>query len=126
MFGSSDLLSDDHRPLRWQGRSERLREAEDHDEGKPVNKKLHSGRLVCVADERMQHAAEQTCIRQNRGCVPDRSFQGGCDARLLKKNHVLSGKSGSEKCDEKSCNTEQIPARNLDQAKKRERTDPAT
>ena len=65
MFGSSDLLSDDRRPFRWQGRFEHLREAEDHDEGEPVNKKLHSGRLVCVADERMQHAAEQTCIRQN-------------------------------------------------------------
>ena len=118
MFGSSDLLSDDHRPLRWQGRFERLREAEDHDKGERVNKKLHSGRLVGVADERMQHAAEQTCIRQNCRCVPDGSFQGGYDARLLKKNDALSGKSGREKSDEKGCNAEQISAGNLDQAEK--------
>jgi hypothetical protein len=123
---SSVFLSDDRRLLRWQGRSECLREAEDHNEGKRVNEKLHAGGLVGVADERMQHAAEETSTGQNRGCIQDGIFQSGCNARLLKENDALSGKSSREKSDKKGCNAEEITARNLDQAKKRQGGDSAT
>ena len=74
----------------------------------------------------MQHAANETAIAEDCGCIPNGPVQGRNETGLLKEYDTLSGKPGRKKGNQSGCDTKQVSRRNIHEAEKRKSANCAT
>src|SRR5262245_9871066 len=92
-------------------------------EGDRVDHYLHGGRLIDVADQRMQRATEETRILQYPRSIPHSLIECGEDIGLFKKRDRLRRHACGEKSDQRAGDTEQISRRNTEKHEIGKKTD---
>ena len=83
-------------------RREQLHQHDDRDQRRRIDDELHGGRLIDVADQRVQRAAEEARIAQDPRRVPHRLVERGDDVGLLQEGDRLRRHAGGKQRDQRA------------------------